>query len=55
MLNYGPKKDLEKRPDKEPKFSMKNKTDKYIVIFTIVGLVVVACLIGLFVFLWYIQ
>lgn len=53
MFNYGPKKDLQKRPDKEPKFSMKNKTDKYIVIFILVGLGVLAILITLFVLLYY--
>lgn len=53
MLNYGPKKDLQKRPDEERKFSLKNKTDKYIFIFVLIGLLIVGLLIGLFVFLYY--
>lgn len=55
MLSFGPKKDLEKRPDQEPKFSMKNKTDKFIVLFAIIASVICLVLVGVLVFLYYHQ
>lgn len=53
MLNFGPKRDMEKRPEQEPKFSLKNKSDKFIFLFTIISLVVVAALIVGAILLYY--
>ena len=53
MFNYGPKKDMEKRPDKEPKFSMKNKTDRMIVTTVVVFVAVLLLLISALLLAWY--
>ncbi len=42
---WGEKKELEKRPDNEPKFSIKNKTDRYILIFVVVTCLVIIAII----------
>lgn len=49
MLNYGKNKEMQKRPEQEPKFSLKNKTDKYIFIFVICSLAIIAALIAVLV------
>ena len=46
MFNYGPKKDMQKRPDNEPKFSMKNKTDRTIVTVVVVSIAVLLILLA---------
>lgn len=53
MLNYGPKKDMEKRPEHEPKFSMKNKTDRTIVTTAVVLVAVALLLIAALLLAWY--
>ncbi len=42
---WGEKKELEKRPDNEPKFSLKSKTDRYILVFVIVTCLVITIII----------
>ena len=46
MLNFGPKKDMTKRPDNEPKFSMKNKTDRTIITVVVVSIAVLLILLA---------
>lgn len=57
MFNYGRNKEVEKRPDNEPKFSMDNHTDKMIVRLIIIGLLIVGALVAFFicayVFRWF--
>ena len=53
MFNYGPKKDMQKRPENEPKFSMQNKADRSIVFtISIILVIAVALLVGA-ILLWY--
>ncbi len=44
MLNYGKNKEMTKRPDKEPSFSLKNKFDKKIILVILISLLVIASL-----------
>lgn len=53
MFNYGPKKDMQKRPDNEPKFSLKNKTDRTIVTVVVITIAVLLILIAGALLLWY--
>lgn len=53
MFNYGPKKDMQERPEKEPEFSMKNKTDRSIVTVIIISLVAALVLLAGAILLWY--
>ncbi len=53
MYNYGKNKNMQKRPENEPKFSLKNKTDQTIFWIIIIALLVVGALIALIVFLIY--
>ena len=53
MFNYGPKKDMQKRPDNEPKFSLKNKTDRIIVTVIVITVAVLLILLAGFLVLWY--
>ena len=46
MFNYGPKKDMTKRPDNEPKFSMKNKTDRTIITVVVVTIAVLLLILA---------
>ncbi len=49
MLNYGKNKEMQKRPDNEPKFSLKNKTDRFIFLFVLISLLVIAALVAILV------
>ncbi len=51
MYNYGKNKNMQKRPENEPKFSLKNKTDRTIFWIIIIALLVLGALIALIVFL----
>ncbi|MCF0116915.1 MAG: hypothetical protein HUJ61_02570 [Bacilli bacterium] len=53
MYNFGKDKKMTERPEKEPKFSMQNPGDKFIIRFVLITLAVVAVLIALAVLLWY--
>lgn len=46
-------KEMVERPDKEPKFSLKNKTDRMIFIFIIVGVLIAAALLTGLILLYY--
>lgn len=48
MFNFGHNKEMTPRPEKDQKFSMKNKTDRTIFLFVIISLLVcVALLVGI--------
>lgn len=53
MFNYGPKKDMPKRPEHEPKFSIRNKADRSIIL--VIGIILgvaILLLVGA-ILLWY--
>ena len=52
-MNFGKNKKMTERPDFEPKFSMQNKSDKFIFWFVFISLVVVGALIAGAICLWY--
>lgn len=48
MFNFGRNKEMTPRPEKDHKFSMKNKTDRTIFLFVIISLLVcVTLLVGI--------
>ncbi len=53
MLGFRNNKEMVERPEKEPKFSLKNKVDRTIVIFIAVGLFVAILLLVVFILLYY--
>jgi signal transduction histidine kinase len=53
MFNYGPKKDMTKRPDNEPKFSMKNKTDRTIITVVVITVSVLLLILAGVLLLYY--
>lgn len=53
MFNYGPKKDMTKRPDNEPKFSMKNKTDRTIITVVVVSVAVLLLILAAVLLLYF--
>ena len=52
-MNFGKNKKMTERPDIEPKFSMQNKSDKFIFWFVFISLIVVGALIAGAICLWY--
>lgn len=52
---FGPndKKDMVERPENEPKFDPKNKTDRTIMILIILGVSVALILLGVFLWIYY--
>ena len=55
MFNYGSNKKMQKRPENEPKFSLKNKTDRMILLFILLGILVFGGLLALFIVLYYLR
>ena len=53
MFGLNNKKDMVERPDDEPKFSLKNKTDRMIFLFVILGLLIVGVILALVIILYY--
>lgn len=46
MLNFDKNNKMTPRPDSEPKFDPANKTDRKIILFVVLGMLIVAVLIG---------
>ena len=45
MFNFGHNKEMTPRPEKDQKFSMKNKTDRTIFLFAIISILICAALL----------